>query len=205
MLFYTPCFKTNYIASQEGMVKELKSCRAEARLTTEIDGLYPILIGSADNNQISQYAKPYIQRISLSIRDRDWLEFFKCSTKIVGVGIGLTPSGDDFLCGVFASLYFYNTIFNDSLTEDQLKNLANSVEHKTSPFSATLIKSAAQGWVQDLISYWLVSLFQTDSKQVKKLTKDILKIGHSSGADILLGLITALESIFSKKILVENS
>ncbi len=198
MPIYTPSFTIKYIIPQENIIKELQECRREACLTTGIDGFFPILIGNDEDNQILEAVKPHIQRISLSIRDRDWLEFSKYSQKIVGVGIGLTPSGDDFLCGVFASLYFYNTIFNDRFTEDQLENLANSVGHKTSPFSATLIKAAARGWVQDLISNWLVSLFQGDSKHVKILTKKILEIGHSSGADILVGLITTLEAILSE-------
>ena len=195
---YTPCFKTEYIVSQESIVNELEASRAEARLTEGIEGFFPILIGNTEVDQISQEVIPSINKISLSIRNSDWPEFVRRSGDIVGVGIGLTPSGDDFLSGVFAALYFYNKSFAKGFTLEQLKSLAKSIGYKTSPFSATLIKAAARGWVLEVISSWLVSLFQGESIQIKELTKKILKIGHSSGADILFGLITALESILKK-------
>lgn len=196
---YTPCFKTKYIVPRETIVRELQACREGAVLTTGIEGFFPLLIGNGEIDQITQNVKPDIDKIGLSIKSSDWTEFANHSKNIVGVGIGLTPSGDDFLSGVFAALSFYNTTFAKGFTVDKLKSLAILISDRTSLFSATLIKAAAQGWVLDLISYWLVSLFQGDSKQVRELTGKILKIGHSSGADILLGLITALESIFSKE------
>ncbi len=203
MPIYIPCFKIKHIVSQENIGRELQSCRAEAACLVGIKGFFPLLIGEVEIDQILQTIIPSVEKISLSIKNSDWSEFVKSTANIVGVGMGLTPSGDDFLSGVFVALYFYNTTFGKGFTVDKLKNLANSVASKTSLFSATLIKAAANGWVQDVISCWLVSLFQGDSKQVKELTRKILKIGHSSGADILLGLIITLESIFSKNTILK--
>lgn len=199
MPIYTPCFKTKYIVPRENIVRELQACREGAALATGIEGFFPLLIGDVETDQITQKVMPVIDKIGLSIRNSDWPGFVKHSEDIVGVGVGLTPSGDDFLTGVLVALYFYNTNFAKGFTIDKLETLAMLAGYRTSLFSATLIKAAARGWVLDLISYWLVSLFQGDIKQVRELTEKILKIGHSSGADILLGLITALESIFSKE------
>ncbi len=199
MPIYTPCFETKHIVPRENIAWELQACREGAALMTGIEGFFPLLIGNGKIDQITQNVMPIIDKIGLSIRNSDWLELVKHSENIVGVGVGLTPSGDDFLSGVFAALYYYNRTFAKGFTVDNLKRLAVLVGYRTSLFSATLIKAASQGWVLDLISDWLVSLFQGDSKQVQKLTGKILEIGHSSGSDILLGLITALESIFSKE------
>ncbi len=195
---YTPCFKTSYIVSEVKIVRELQASRTEAMLTTGIEGFFPLLIGNIKMDQVSQKVKPSLDGICWEIRKSDWPEFAKHAEKIVGVGIGLTPSGDDFLSGVFAALYFYNTTFKKGFPVDNLKSLAEIVGKRTSLFSATLMRAAAQGWVSDTISSWLVSLFQGESKRVKGLTREIVKIGHSSGADMLLGLVTALEAIYQK-------
>lgn len=101
---------------------------------------------------------------------------------LLGLGIGLTPAGDDFLCGFLAGLRF-----------------AGQWEH---PFARLLRKEISQhlGDTNDISRTFLSCALQSHfSRPVKELpysdTSKILssfcQIGHSSGIDTLCGIFYA--------------
>jgi hypothetical protein len=106
---------------------------------------------------------------------------------LIGLGCGLTPSGDDFLVGALALL--------DALAERKaFKSLAFGLTHAspalTSPLSHCLLRAAAAGYVGE-------NLYQAVSSVIAgKLDSAITavrKIGHSSGWDMLAGIATTLK------------
>ena len=108
-------------------------------------------------------------------------------TDLIGLGIGLTPSGDDFLCGVLAGLTLLG--LRDSqdfrhLSAEISRNLA-----KTNAISAAFLRCAMDGQFSEA----LVTLGSVSFSQSLQMFHDI---GHSSGADTLCGLYFALCGLY---------
>ena len=106
---------------------------------------------------------------------------------LIGLGIGLTPSGDDFLCGVLAGLTLLG--LRDSqdfrhLSAEISRNLA-----KTNAISAAFLRCAMDGQFSEA----LVTLGSVSFSQSLQMFHDI---GHSSGADTLCGLYFALCGLY---------
>lgn len=109
--------------------------------------------------------------------------------EIIGLGTGLTPSGDDFLCGVLAILHSTQgdkNIFFTTLQKSIHQNL-----YRTNDISGEFLRSASNGRYSEPV----VQLFQAADRgetNLQKYTEDFLNIGHSSGIDTLCGMLWCL-------------
>ena len=107
---------------------------------------------------------------------------------LIGLGPGLTPSGDDFLSGALALF--------DALAMPQLHAcLAQAVIDAaalTSPLSACLLRAAASGHIGEHLHRAVASLITGDIAAAVAAAR---RIGHSSGWDMLAGAATALRVV----------
>ena len=106
---------------------------------------------------------------------------------LIGLGPGLTPSGDDFLVGALALL--------DAIGErDAHAALARAIidaawRDATTPLSACFLRAAAAGHVGEALHRAVSSVITGD---VDAAVAAIEKIGHSSGWDMMAGIMTTL-------------
>jgi hypothetical protein len=105
---------------------------------------------------------------------------------LIGLGNGLTPSGDDFLVGALALL--------DALDERGAHAaLARAIEAvprgMTSPLSACLLNAAASGHVAEHLCSAVSAVI---SGSLEEAIAAVQKIGHGSGWDMMAGIATAL-------------
>ena len=112
--------------------------------------------------------------------------------RLIGAGQGLTPSGDDFICGYMAALFFLGS-------NDKKVLLTNTImQHidKTTLISQEYLKYAIEGkfneYVKDL--ELILSKINTGDylDDLYEIIKKIASIGHSSGTDFLAGLYVGL-------------
>ncbi|MGG2027673.1 DUF2877 domain-containing protein [Gottfriedia sp. S16(2024)] len=112
------------------------------------------------------------------------------AVSLIGLGPGLTPSGDDFLVGLL-------TIFNTSPCFSHkafCEEVVKKAKSLTNEISYMAIKKASIGKVRESIILLIHSLLNgTERDLILALTK-VLNIGSSSGTDIALGLICGLEA-----------
>ena len=100
--------------------------------------------------------------------------------ELIGLGIGLTPSGDDFLCGVLAGLYIQGKEFSEfayCLRNSIKKNL-----HRTNEISAAFLSCAMDGHFNHAVN----ELWKNPSTE--QISEMFHEIGHSSGMDTLCGI-----------------
>jgi len=119
---------------------------------------------------------------------------------LLGAGRGLTPSGDDFLCGFLAAARSSRPPDNRMLLAAQNVDAAvcESIEEgiaSTGDVSATLLRLAIAGfWPGPLAA--LADGFALGERQTTREALDELcAIGHSSGADIATGFLAG-HSVF---------
>ncbi|NYE05654.1 hypothetical protein F4694_002407 [Bacillus niacini] len=114
------------------------------------------------------------------------------AVSLVGLGPGLTPSGDDFLTGLFTIFNMKNSPFYPyrSFCEDVLKKartLTNDISYMT-------LKKAANGKVRDSIIALLNSILVEDDQDLILSLNKLLNIGSSSGTDIAYGIVFGMEA-----------
>lgn len=111
--------------------------------------------------------------------------------RLVGLGPGLTPSGDDFLVGLFTIINLPNSplrVYKSFCTE-----ILRLTVELTNIISYTALSKAAAGQVRENIISFLRALLYSDSSEAVSRLKPVLDIGSSSGTDIAVGLIAGLE------------
>lgn len=105
-------------------------------------------------------------------------------SSLIGLGIGLTPSGDDFLCGVLAGLILRNCTshpFSLALQQQLTTRLPD-----TNDISQAFLNCALQGQYSEAVC----SLCH--AAEEAQLSAAFSAIGHSSGMDTLCGILYAL-------------
>jgi hypothetical protein len=112
---------------------------------------------------------------------------------LIGLGPGLTPSGDDFLVGALALL--------DALGEGEAhtamtRALLEALPGLTAPISACLLRAAAAGHVGENL-HQVVSLVITGD--VDSAIAAAAEIGHSSGWDMIAGIVTTLRAAATQR------
>lgn len=129
-------------------------------------------------------------------------EISELTNKIIGFGSGLTPSMDDFICGIMISNIYF-TYFLDLDIDLAYKinyEIVKNIDNKTTKISEEMLKWASKAKVSQDVRELLVSLISTeDTKGILRKVSKVADFGHSSGTDILCGIY------IGSKILLNNS
>ncbi len=105
--------------------------------------------------------------------------------KLLGLGIGLTPSGDDFLCGFLYALSFTQSHrFHSILSTRLLANL-----DRTNDISGNFVKLACNQYFHEAL------LQLPHQSQSSDILNTFSSIGHTSGIDMLTGVKLGLEFV----------
>lgn len=123
-------------------------------------------------------------------------------SSLVGLGTGLTPSGDDLICGFILAV---RTRFcgEPHVGSELLEALCVAVEENlgsTGEISASLLRSTIQGhWPEPLLD--LADAIAADREfEALQVLDELCRLGHSSGADIATGFLFGLEALADRGI-----
>jgi hypothetical protein len=109
---------------------------------------------------------------------------------LLGLGGGLTPLGDDVLCGWLATA----VASRHPALPDVRSAVALAATERTTTLSATLLACAARGEGVPQFRSLLVGVNQQNHAVVEQAVDLMLQIGETSGAGNLLGGLIALQS-----------
>lgn len=111
--------------------------------------------------------------------------------QLIGLGPGLTPSGDDFLVGLFTVMNLTNgPLFQICHVCEQV--VAASAD-RSNPISYMALKKAASGQVRESIGEFMHHMIHGSKTEVISSLSRVLDIGSTSGTDIALGLVNGLK------------
>ncbi|MBN1485776.1 MAG: DUF2877 domain-containing protein [Chloroflexia bacterium] len=107
------------------------------------------------------------------------------SAQLAGLGGGLTPAGDDFLCGLMLGAWLLHPA-----PEPLCQRLAQNAAPRTTPLSAALLRAAAAGQCGEP---WhaLLRALAADTDLAGPL-EAVLAHGATSGADALAGFLQSM-------------
>ena len=110
---------------------------------------------------------------------------------LLGLGPGLTPSGDDFLGGMLIAL----AILPAPLLRAQLLELIeNHAQQRTNAISIAHLRAAGAGAGHEALHEILNSLLTGDGAALPAQLAAVDRIGHSSGWDSLAGMCVTLRA-----------
>lgn len=125
------------------------------------------------------YLEEDIHNISLNAKD------------IVGFGMGLTPSMDDFLSGMMISRIYLSSYLDHDMENTYKINRAivKEIKNKTTIISEEMLMYSSVGETNEDIRKLMISFLGESSLQhFTKNIEDVVKIGETSGTDILSGI-----------------
>ena len=103
---------------------------------------------------------------------------------LIGLGPGLTPSGDDFVGGVLVALH----VFGLHHRARQLATwLAPGLESATHPISVAHLRAAGEGFGSDALHACLRAM--AEDEDPRESVARLAAIGHTSGFDALAGAL----------------
>lgn len=113
---------------------------------------------------------------------------------LLGLGYGLTPSGDDFLAGLLFAMYFVQMVFARNC--DVLPMISHSVcenmAERTNQISRHFLRCAAEGQWGRVTEDFMTALFRCTEQQNEELYRIVekkLSYGATSGMDEIFGIM----------------
>ena len=160
------------------------------------EGLKPILSMvngkvSSNMNIYSEKAAPVVKRIIATFPKELETAGYHTS-QLVGLGPGLTPSGDDLLMGLSCTLNLFGEAY-DVNYEDFTQSMLRSIEGKTNFISRAFIKHYAAGKPSENIDSFYLSIINGNPEAIEENIRKNCLIGHSSGTDTIIGVLLAFK------------
>jgi hypothetical protein len=168
-----------------------------------IPHLIPMISSLVDGNkQAISNADPLLAKARNSILalatacfNLDMTEVTRGGRELVGLGPGLTPSGDDFLGGLLFAAHSLKTTYPQDFNweEEHIADLIDWACTQTHPISHTILRDHAFGHGSEPLHDVVASLLNgQDLGLTLEGSKRLIGIGATSGWDILAGMLTGM-------------
>jgi hypothetical protein len=162
--------------------------RSRAAALASTGGFAPLLGDSASGppDLMLLRASALIDNLSTAIRARRWADVAAPARALSGLGPGLTPAGDDVLAGLALGI----RAGLGTLPEPLADALHAAVEGRTTDLAVARVRHAVAGRPDEPVHRLLTVLVdgQHPPDDLEPAVRAVLKYGHSSGADTLVGI-----------------
>lgn len=118
--------------------------------------------------------------------ERDF-EVRKAVIELMGLGIGLTPSGDDILTGLMG--FLYHSPGTEAATCLLAKAIVEAPEGLTNPISRSYLIHATRGELSERLIHFVGTLIGGSPEGVHTTLRALMRWGHTSGAETALGVV----------------
>ena len=110
---------------------------------------------------------------------------------LLGLGPGLTPSGDDVLCGVLLGLH---AIGATAIASELAGSVLSAAPLQTTPLSRALLAASAEGEGGEALHRFIAAASSASADQLDCVVENLGRIGHTSGWDALAGAFLVLSA-----------
>lgn len=144
-------------------------------------------------NAFGQFALDRIQAFASVMADTEPDRLRERIRGIIGFGPGLTPSGDDFLAGVGASMLYLREFYGFKATAFDLvlRLIAEEARGRTTRVSEEMLKNLARGLMPKRFMDLQTALLSQGSPELGQALRELGRMGETSGADHGLGAYVA--------------
>ena len=118
-------------------------------------------------------------------------EAYQHGSRLIGLGPGLTPAGDDFLVGLATVCAMPGGGMQEC--RDLLARLIDGSGPRTNPISHAAMSEAARGRVRESIVQFASAMTSGTRSTTELAARRLISIGATSGTDILLGMLAGFQ------------
>lgn len=155
-----------------------------------------------------QYAWPTLKEIVQACKVNDCPQILRIAENLIGLGEGLTPSGDDFTGGLLFTDYTLQEIYPEyqGLAPSDVELFLANSRNQTNLISYTMLKDLAEGNASETLHHFINSILTDQNlNYVLSAGLELVRIGHSTGWDLLTGLwMGMLLSIRSRAVVTSS-
>jgi len=127
-------------------------------------------------------------------------QFLEAARRLIGLGPGLTPAGDDFLVGCLRGVWLIHPMWKAAPRMlDRLRaDLFPSLDRRTTRVGAEFIRYAVDGAFAEVLDQAAEALVSSAYPRLVQLALGkLLAQGETSGTDTTLGLLICVEAMLS--------
>ena len=154
------------------------------------DGFGALLVGERPAFPLGHAAEDARGFLDSCARD-DVATAMAIGERLLGLGPGLTPAGDDLVGGAF---FARRLSASDLAWADAAAMIRARAPTRTHPISATLLGDLLDGSGYAPLHDLALALARSDGPNALQAAARLTRIGHSSGWDILTGFLGALSA-----------
>jgi len=145
-------------------------------------------------------ATPHAHEIAAGIMEDDPNRFVEAAMRLLGFGPGLTPSGDDFVGAVlFAKRLLTPEEGMSRGWDEAARLLAAEAKRRSNAVSAALFADLTEGQSFAPLHSLAREIGAASGADAIVAAREVIAIGHSSGWDMLAGLIVGIIGLFTDR------
>ena len=136
-----------------------------------------------------------VERIARACLSHDLPAVLQQADGLIGLGDGLTPSGDDFLGGLFYACFLLSSSYPliQFWGPADLPAWVDAHRSSTNLISFALLRDNSSGHALEPLSRLGLHCLRTNRWKISpRLALDLVKVGHSTGWSLLAGFMTGL-------------
>jgi hypothetical protein len=145
------------------------------------------------------HASTRFDAVRHALQHHDLAAFEAAVLRVFGLGVGLTPSGDDFIGGIFFALAHTPRTqwqcpqpIDFFATKNRLREAAKTA---TNAISAALLGDLMDGTSYRALHELLVALQNDNATEIIAKKRALTGVGATSGSDMLAGLLLVLTTL----------
>ncbi len=158
-----------------------------ARVAIEERGQTP------DRTPVEDLALPALVTLSKGFARGDRTLISRAAGALVGLGPGLTPSGDDILVGALLAAAVWPTPAREAIRDA----IAAVVPGRTTRISAAYLDAAARGEASEAWHTLLAVLPDPEPAPVIGAARRLMAFGETSGSDMLAGFVLVVNALLA--------
>ena len=143
-----------------------------------------------------ELARLRLQAVAQALRAQDVVALEAAAMPVLGLGHGLTPSGDDLLGGIFFTLA-HAPITSDAAWVSAMPGLhariRRAAQSASNPISAALLDDLMRGSSYRVLHDVLDAFQAGEPGPITDAVDRLVRLGASSGGDMLAGVFLALQ------------
>jgi len=150
---------------------------------------------SSEYSIVLEHARPALNEILLACIANDFPRILTTAEDLIGLGYGLTPSGDDFVGGLLYTSLKIQSVYTDfqGFSPSNVKLLLDFSRNHTNLISYVLLQDHAFGHASDTLHRFANAIIKDQYfERARDLGLELTQSGHSTGWDILAGVWMAL-------------
>lgn len=174
---------------------------SELAMTPELPGFCSLIrnlqipLTSEPVALVLKKALPILRSMKNACQLHDLNGILKIAHELIGLGDGLTPSGDDFLGGLFFSFFMLRPFFAHyaSINRIAIELFLEETRSLTNEISWILLSDMAHGSAIEPLGNVMYQILRGQSlSNIKKTVQELSIIGNSTGWDLLTGVLLGL-------------